>query len=149
MLSHYTITNYLKKEKPIKQDKNKYPIPLTEQEVKWIKLLKGHYKDYYKYRYKGTEWTDVLKPMFEDIYGYSPDEHYSDFLDCMFSKLLDIHFKISDNNQTELRGVFNASFYKRISRQQELPIERAISELCGIIQGNIVVDGDTVRYKLD
>ena len=57
------------------------PIALTEQEVRWIKLIKGHYKK--EYPSKG-EWTENLKTMFDEVYGWSADEYYRDFLNCIF-----------------------------------------------------------------
>ena len=69
------------------------PIQLSECDVKWIKLCKLHYKNDEKYKYEGREWTDALKPMFNEIYGWTAEEHYNDFLSCMFDKLLEIHLK--------------------------------------------------------
>lgn len=124
-------------------------IELSEQERKWIKLLKGHYKT--EYPSKGNEWTDVLKPMFNEVYGWTAEEHYQDFLTCMFNKLLSIHLKIKDDksgHDRELNSIFSASFYKSISRAQEQPIERAISELCGLIQLTIVIENGVHRFIL-
>jgi len=126
------------------------PIPLTYQEVRWIKLIKGHYdKDY---RYKGNEWTDLLKPMFNEVYGWTAEEFYQDFLACMFTKLMDIHLKIKDDqsgHNRELYCIFSASFSKSISREQELPIERAISEVCALIQNTTVIKNGVHRFYLD
>ncbi len=124
-------------------------IELSEQERRWIKLLKGHYKK--EYPYKGHEWTDVLKPMFNEVYGWTAEEHYQDFLNCMFNKLLEIHLKIKDEQsgyERQLGCIFSASFYKSISREQEQPIERAISELCGLIQCTTVIENEIPRFIL-
>ena len=125
-------------------------IQLSKTEKQWIKICKGHYKD--KYPYKG-EWTESLKPLFVEIYGWNPDEdnNYRDYLNCVFNKLLEIHLKIQDDmsgTNLQMRGVFEAAFYKGICRNQELPIERAIAELCGLIQNNLVVGKEGDRYNL-
>lgn len=127
------------------------PIELSAQERRWIKLLKGHYNQEYHLYSKGRrEWPDVLKPMFNEVYGWSAEEHYQDFLNCMFSKLLSIHLKIKDEQsgyERQLENVFFASFYKSISRQEQ-PIERAISELCSLIQCTIVIKDGVPRFIL-
>lgn len=126
------------------------PIPLTYQEVRWIKLIKGHYKK--EYPNKGDEWTDLLKPMFNEVYGWTAEEFYHDFLACMFTKLMDIHLKIKDDQSGcnhQLFAIFNASFHKSLYREQEKPIERAISELCALIQNTIVIENGVYRFYLD
>jgi len=125
-------------------------INLTKIEKDWIKLCKGHYKS--KYPFKG-EWTETIKTMFIEIYGWNPDEdnNYRNYLDCVFNKLLKIHLKIQNDKSgtnLQLRGIFEAAFYKGICRDQELPIERAIAKLCGLIQSNTVIKDGVNRYKL-
>lgn len=125
-------------------------IELTKYEKQWIKICKGHYKE--KYPYKG-QWTKTLIPLFTEIYGWNPDEdnNYGDYLKCIFNKLLEIHLKIvRDHSGTnlQLRGIFEAAFYKGISRNQRRPIERAIAELCGLIQNNLVIEDGENRYEL-
>jgi hypothetical protein len=125
-------------------------IDLTETEKQWIKLCKGHYKD--QYPYKGS-WVITLKPLFIEIYGWNPDEdnNYRDYLNTLFNKLLDIHLKIQDDksgNNMQLRGIFGAAFSKTISRIERRPIERAIAELCALIQNNIVIENGEKRYEL-
>lgn len=88
-----------------------------------------------------------------EIYGWNPDEHnnYRDYLNCLFNKLLEIHLKIIDDKSgtnLQLRGIFEAAFYKGIVREEELPIERAIAELCGLIQNNTVLEDGKNRYEL-
>jgi hypothetical protein len=68
-------------------------IVLDKYETQWIKLIKCGYKD--KYPINTKNWIDTLKPMFEETYGWDPNEHYNDFLGCIFNKLLDIYLKIS------------------------------------------------------
>jgi len=94
-----------------------------------------------------------MKPLFIEIYGWNPDEdnNYRDYLNCMFNKLLDIHLKIvhdQSGSNLQLRGIFSAAFHKGISRNQRKPIERAIAELCGLIQNNLVIDNGVNRYEL-
>lgn len=126
------------------------PIPLTYQEVRWIKLIKGHYdKDY---KYDGVEWTDLLKPMFNEVYGWTAEEFYQDFLACMFTKLMDIHLKIKEDqsgHNGQLYSIFSAAFFKSVSREQEQPIERAISEVCALIQNTIVFKDGVYRFYLN
>jgi hypothetical protein len=127
------------------------PIELSEQEKRWIKLCKLHYKET-KYHVNAGDWVETLKPMYEEVYGWSPEEHYMDFLNCMFNKLLDIYLKIrkdGSNTNAQIKSVFNAAFYKGISRNQELPIERAINDLCGLIQCNQVIVDGIPRYSLE
>lgn len=134
----------------IKKPKSIPKLQLTFAEIEWIKLCKCHYEA--RYPVKATNWIETLKPMFKEIYGYSPDEHPQEFLDCMFNKLLDIYLKIKiDNSGTnqQLKEIFHQSFYQSIRRTYDLPIERAIAELCGLIQCNqVVMDDGVVRYEL-
>ena len=125
-------------------------IELTRIEKDWIKLCKGHFKS--KYPFTGR-WTETMRPLFVAIYGWNPaeDNNYHDYLNCLFNKLLEIHLKIQDDrsgNNVQMRGIFEAAFYKGICRDEDLPIERAIAELCGLIQNNIVVEDGENRYEL-
>lgn len=126
------------------------PIALTPTDVKWIKLCKGHYKD--KYPYMTTHWLDALKPIFIEIYQYDPNEHYYEFTNCMFKRLLEILQKISESEADYKRyvhEVFNASFEESVFRKYPLPIERAVAELCSIIQNNLVIKDGAERYSLE
>ena len=126
-------------------------ITLDKYEKKWILLCKGHLRE--KYPFKGT-WHESLKSLFTEIYGWNPDEdnNYHDYLNCIFGKLLDTYLKIKDewsNENAQLKEIFDAAFYKGISCDEELPIERAIHKICGLIQCNTVVNpDDTKRYEL-
>jgi hypothetical protein len=126
-------------------------IQLDYNEKQWIKLCKGHLKDVYPFT--GT-WINTLKPLFTIIYGWDPDEdkNYQDYLNCIFNKLLDIHLKIlydESGNNNQLRSIFNAAFNKSISRMEGLPIERAIVELCSLIQFNqVILENGDHRYEL-
>jgi len=125
-------------------------IELTEYEVKWIKLCKGHYNDLY--RTNAKNWIETLKPMFKEIYAYDPDEFYQDFLGCMFHKLFDIYMKIKldqSGTNVQLKEIIGAGFEKTFRREYELPAERVIAELCGMIQCNTVIEDGVLRYALN
>ena len=125
-------------------------IQLDKYERNWILLIKGHFKD--KYPVNANKWTDTLKSMFEEVYGWSPNDHYDDYLMGMFNKLLDIYLKIQldqSGSNHQLKTIFGAAFYKSISRNQRRPIERAIAALCGEIQCNQVIVDGVHRYKLN
>lgn len=124
------------------------PIELTKYEVQWIKLIKCHYDD--KWPMTG-DWVDNLKPLFREIYGYDPDDHPNDYKDCIFTKLFDIYLKIQDDqsgNNMELKEIIRASFAKSFRRPYNEPIDRVISELCGQIQCNTVIENKVNRYYL-
>jgi len=117
-------------------------IQLDKYEKQWILLIKGQLQE--KYPYKG-KWVETLKSLFTEIYGWNPDENnnYHDYLRGVFNKLLDIQLKIKDNwadDNGQLKEIFFASFYKGIINDDELPIERAIGKLCGLIQCTSVID---------
>lgn len=120
-------------------------ISLSKEDIKWIKLFKGHYGG-------GKTWIDLIKPTFEEIYGWNADEFYESFLDCMFKKLLNLHLRISDDksgHNIQLVQVFDAAFTKSPYAQSERPIERAISVLCSHIRNTIVIEKGIHRFKLD
>ena len=126
-------------------------IQLGKTDKQWIKMCKLHYQD--KYPRTGS-WVNNLKPLFTEIYGWNPDEdkNYNDYLNCIFNRLLELYLKIAEDrsgNNRELRLIFDAAFSKSISREEELPIERAIAELCSIIQFNTVIsENGEHRYEL-
>ena len=127
-------------------------IELYKYDKQWILLTKGQLQD--KYPFKG-KWINTLKPLFTEIYGWDPDDYnnYNDYLNCIFKKLLSILMKINDNQSyinREIEDVFFASFYKSFHDESELPIERAINRLCGLIQNTRVINEDgTKRFDLD
>lgn len=126
------------------------PLILSESEVKLIKLCKLHYRN--DERFTNTRgWIETLKPMHNEIYGWDADEHYRDFLQCIFQKLFDIYLKIAydqSGSNSQLKSIIGAGFEKTYIRDQELPIERVISELCGLIQNNQVVRYGVNHYYL-
>ena len=127
-------------------------IKLEKSEKKMILFCKGHLKTKYPFK---NNWVSSFKPLFKDIYGWDPNEdnNYHDYLVGLFNKLLDIQLKIEDDrsgDNIQLRGIFSAAFSKGVVRTDDLPIERAISELCGLIQCNTVWEKETgIRYNLD
>lgn len=126
-------------------------IILEKTEKQWIKLCKGYYQ--HDYPFIGS-WVKNLKPLFIKIYGWDPDEdnNYNSYLNCIFEKLFEIYLKIYKDLPTyelNLKKIFEASFYKSISRNEESPIERSISMLCALIQGNKIFDENGIkRYEL-
>ncbi len=125
-------------------------IELTTAEKQIILLCKGHFQE--KYPFTG-KWVNTIKPLFTETYGWNPDENnqYYEYLGCVFNKLLDIQLKIIDDqsgSNLQLKNIFQASFSKSFSRTEDLPIERAISALCGLIQCNQVIENDVKRYDL-
>ena len=126
-------------------------IKLTEQEKQWIRLCKGHLKN--EYPFTGN-WIKTIKPMFIEIYGWDPnqDNNYESYLNCLFEKLFEIYMKIKNDKSgtnLQLRQLFHCSFNKGIYvYNQELPIERAICRLCGMIQNNTVFEAGFERYNL-
>jgi hypothetical protein len=126
-------------------------IQLSQTDKQWIKLCKGHYKD--KYPWTG-KWVNTLKPLFFENYGWNPDEdrNYHDYLNGMFNRLLEVYVKIAEDKSAdnrEIRNVFSAAFYSSVSREDNLPIERAIAELCSIIQFNtVILPNGEHRYEL-
>jgi len=124
-------------------------IELSNTDKQWIKMCKGHYQK--EYPFAGC-WVNTLKPLFKEMYGWDPDEHYYDYLGSMFNRLLDLHLKICDDrsgSNRQLKEIFNASFYQSPSKDELRPIERSISALCGLIQCNQVVENDVERYSLE
>ena len=127
-------------------------VELSEAERKLIKFCKLHYAKDPKYKkLKGT-WPQMLKPLFEEIYGWAPDTDYNDYLSVLFAKLLDIHLKIKQDfsgSEKQLKEIFEAVFGKRWAYQSELPIERGIEALCGQIQNTPVLDkAGNKRFEL-
>jgi hypothetical protein len=122
-------------------------IELNKYEKLWILLIKNQLKEYPL----TGKWTENLKPLFIKIYGWYPNDNQNQFLSVIFSKLLDIMLKITDKNfnNRELKELFFTSFNKDMFNKDLTPIERTISELCGIIQSTRVIDEDgSKRFDL-
>ena len=126
------------------------PIELSKTDKQWIKLCKFHYDKKYKTTHCNS--IDRLKPMFEEIYGWSPNEFYNEFLDCMFTRLLDLYLKIQydrSGHNNNIKEIISSSFIKTVARDYEKPIERVISKLCSEIAWNTYAEDGIERYKLD
>jgi hypothetical protein len=131
-------------------------IELSNLEKDLVKLTKGHYSCEKCNIYPFTgEWHNTIKPLFIKYYGWNPDEdnNYHDYLQCLFIRLFELNNKINDdrmNNGIQVMDIFKASFYKGISNDCELPIERAIQSVCAMIQFSNVIDKDgELRFNLD
>lgn len=124
-------------------------IQLSKNEKMLILACKGQLSD--KYPYQGY-WYKTLKPLFIEIYGWSPDEgnNYKDYLNCLFATLFDITMKINDDRYKTnlLTDIFHSSFEKTLSNDAELPIERTIHSLCNVIRFTQVMVNDTKRFDL-
>jgi len=111
-------------------------IELTKYDKKIIRLCKGMHP--YK---KGGTIIDLMKRYYKSHYAIDPDE-YTGWKGVMFDKLFSVFMKIRENNGSmnhmDISHVFFASFEKGLSRDQEEPVERAIAELYGQIQGTKV-----------
>lgn len=125
-------------------------IKLSDVDKEVILFCKGHMKDRYP---MSGRWVETLKPFYKDRYGLDPDEYPNDYRRCMFYKLHSIQVKISENDYSrtrETQETFAAAFEKSIIRDDEQPIERAISVLCGIIQCNRYLDKfSQPRYSIE
>lgn len=125
-------------------------IKLSDVDKEVILFCKGHMKDQYPLDGK---WINMLKPFYKDRYGLDPDEYPRDYRRCMFYKLHSIQVKLADNDYArtrETQEVFTSAFEQSIIRNDEQPIERAISNLCGIIQCSSYLDKNgNPRYSLE
>lgn len=126
-------------------------IKLTNTEKTLINLCKLNIPKYNIYNNR----MDILKAFYKDIYGYDLKEYpdmYDCFLGTIFDILLKLQLKISNDqsgNNIQLLNIFNAAFSKSMMRPDDLPIERAISELYGLIQCNTVLNKDgSKRYDI-
>lgn len=127
-------------------------IELSKSEKRLILLIKGKLQD--EFPFTGS-WPKTLSPFCIELFSWdaNEDNNYNDYLRGIFNFLLKLYMKIEFNQSGDplyyLSQIFNASFNKSISRDSDLPIERAISELCGLIQCNAVIDKGIKRYDLD
>lgn len=97
-------------------------------------------------------WIETLKPMFTEVYGWTAEDFYDDFLDCIFNKLFDIYFKIKldqSGSNIQLKEIIKAGIRDKYDRDSKLtPMERIIGELCSQIRMNLVIDNGIIRYYL-
>lgn len=126
------------------------PIQLNDNEIKWILICKHHLKDKYPSK---SNWIETLKKPFEEIYGWNQDDdnNYNGYLECVFIRLFDIYTKIQldqSGNNIHIKHILVSSFYKGISIDNELPIERAICALCGEISNTLYLLNGVPGYNL-
>jgi hypothetical protein len=128
------------------------PIKLSASEIVYIKLCKLHYKDDPRFKDKTGTWVDFLKIVHMEHYGWDPNDHYDDFLDCMIGKLFEIYMKIAldeSGSNIQLMEIIKSGYAAKPWRVQEKPQERIISTLCGVIQNNLVIKEGVPRYILN
>ena len=124
-------------------------IKLSKAEVKFILTCKGHFRN--EIPHKGN-WTLTLKPIFKEFYGWYNEYGMNEYRNVLFGKLFDIYMKIQNDgsgSNYQLKSIFSAAFNRGIVRDQRQAIDRAINELCGLIQCNIVIEDGNKRYNLD
>jgi len=143
---------YINKMKKYIDKINNKPIKLSKYEVTWIKLFKYHYKQKNGHL---SSWTEIMKPIFIEIYGWNPDEdnNYRNYLRCMFHKLIDIHLKIKQDHSgtnLQIKEIISASFEKSISNDNKEPIERVINAIISQISNTKYLNKyGNPRYLLD
>lgn len=120
-------------------------IQLDKYEKLTINLIVGNLQE--KYPFTGN-WCNTLKPLFEDIYCWNTGD-YHQHLVVMFDNLLDLYLKIiDDESNSKLKKIFFSSFSKGIIYDQELPVERAINNICGLIQCVKHSDNGKLRFEI-
>lgn len=125
-------------------------IKLDAYEKKLILVNMGQLPN--KYSLTG-KWVNTLKPLYIETYGGNPDEYYEQYLYVMFYKLLEVHLKIKEDlsgcNQ-QIMDVFAATFGKSLGNDFELPVERAIHTICGLISCTKLIDNEgNKRFELE
>ena len=132
---------------PIEKQTKLTKIELTKSEARLVRLCKG------RHPYKRS--STILELMFKYYKTYynafeSTDEQvYKTAMSVMFSNLLNVYMLIREGKgykYNDLETIFSASFGKSYFRTQELPIERAIAQLYGLIQSTKVRDKIGSRY---
>lgn len=128
-------------------------IQLSKSEKRLILLIKGNLQEEYPFI---ESWPKTLSNFSIELWGWdaNEDNNYNDFLRGIFNVLLKTFLKIENNRSGDpihyLSQVFYASFNKTIARDSDLPIERAISELCGLIQCTEFLDNNgEPRFDLE
>lgn len=117
-------------------------IQLSDTEREWLHMIKLHRK------VPGITWADKCCFMYREIYG---DNGYSRWEQAVFNSLLTLYFKIridGSGDNVDIKDVFHAAFYPSYIRQEKEPIDRAIAELCGQIQGVVVIENGVKRFEL-
>lgn len=127
-------------------------IELTDSERKIILFAKGHLKKEYPFKLNEIE---TFKPLYTKIYGFKVEEDisYEEYLEALFHILFNIYLRIKENDYTFINSLFSlfmAAFKKDWwFLDFELPIERVISKLFGLISLNAVIVNGEKRYDLE
>lgn len=88
-------------------------------------------------------WNNYLKPLYLYFYNkltYMTEEEYNYHL---FKIVMDIYLKIGVDNSGgnhNLYSIFTAGFAKSWRYSEDTPIERVITQVCGLIQSTAVFD---------
>lgn len=115
-------------------------IKLTKPQEELVLICKGHLSDKYP---RTGQWHNTLKPWWHNHLGWNPDDDYNDhdYLHGIFTKLFEVYVLISDSETlSPILEIFEASFYKRISNDDENPVIRAINKVCGLISWVDILD---------
>lgn len=125
-------------------------IELKPIEKKLILIIKGHFQKEYPFC---NNWSKTLAPFCIELFGWSADEsNYHDYLRGIVHYLLKLHSKIEYNKSGDdlyhVHELLDVMSCKYVLYDDELPIERAISYLCGVIQNNPVIENEEKRYDL-
>lgn len=128
-------------------------IELTDIEKKIILICKLQKKEEFPFI---DNWARTLAPISIELWGWDAleDGNYNDYLGGIFRFLLKLYQKIEYNKSGDpnyyLNQIFSASFSKSISRNEDEPVERAICELCSLIQITRVLNDDkSKRFDLE
>lgn len=117
----------------------KYKIELDQDERFLVALTKGHYSSF---KEDCENWNEVMLKAFSGIYRYDFQSNFSNQFH-IFQKLFTILKKIGENEEYEMRQLFDCIFNPH-SFRQGTPLEKGIAELCGLIQCTVVKN----RYSL-
>lgn len=121
-------------------------IKLSKTQIAFLLAIKGR-----TIKINARNWAGSLKPLFTDCYGWSAEDFPRDYHWALFNFLFDLYMEVRDSEgykHSQIKDIFKAAFDKSISRDQELPIERAIAELCGLIQC-VTVKNPNGTFRID
>ena len=123
-------------------------IDLNPHQIEVIKTIKHQYPE----KLKGKKsWFGRLQSTYSETFAYE----YENTPECksmMADNLLDIWMLIKYDHsgcEIQLKAILFAALYKSAVRPQRKGIDRVISQLCGLIQSNPIIERDgTPRYQL-
>lgn len=129
-------------------------IELNEIEKAFILAIKRHFHKYLSDpKIIDHSWNNYLQPLYMFFYNkmtYVTQEEYNYHI---FKIVMDIYLKIGADHSGcnhNLYSIFNAAFAEKSWRYSEAtPIERVISQVCGLIQSTSVFNDKTgARFDL-